>query len=126
MKRGWAALALVLVAVALSIAEAFTLDGSIRVCVDMLNEADAHMEQNEIYDALSLTERVDHRFEKEAELLDILIYHGELTEISKGLAQLRRYAQTGSTAEYLALSAGVKRSLLYLKSSRLPSLGNVF
>lgn len=125
MKRGWAAIALILIAVGMSAAESLYLDSSIRICVEMLSEADAHMEKNEIYEAQSLAQRVDTRFGNQAGVYDVLMYHSEVMEVSKGLAELRRYAQTGSAAEFLATSARIKRALLSMRSTRLPSLGNV-
>lgn len=125
MKRGWAALVMILLAVAAAAGEALFLDTVTHTCVAMLNEADAHMEQNEIQEAQSLAERADHRFAAEQGALDIFLYHSEIAEVSKGLAELRRYAQTGSTAEFLAASARIKRALLFLHSSRIPRIGNV-
>lgn len=125
MKRGWAALALILIAAGMSCGESLYLDSSIHTCVEMLNEADAHMERNEVYAAQSLAERADHRFESEAGVYDILMYHSEVTEVGKGLAELRRYAQTGSTAEFLAASARIKRMLLSMHNAHVLKLGNI-
>lgn len=125
MKRGWAALVMILAAIGLSVGETLYLNSSIPVCVEMLNEADEHMEKNEIPEAQSLAQRVDHRFGTEADLMEILLYRGEVAEVSKGLAELRRYAQRGSTADFLAVSARVKRALLSMMNSRALSLGNI-
>ena len=125
MKRGWIALVMILVSLALSTAELLYLNSGIHTCVEMLNEADAHMEKNEMREAQSLAERVDHRYSTQAGMLDILMYHSEVQEISKDLAELRRYAQTGSTAEFLAASARIKRALLSMHNSHLLKLGNV-
>ena len=125
MKRGWAALVMILIAVALSVGESQYLEKSIRACVQMLDEADDHMEKNEIYEAQSLAQRIDHRYASSAQVYDILMYHSDVLEISKGLAELRRYAQTGSTAEFLAASARIKRSLISIYETRVPGIGNV-
>ena len=125
MKRGWAALILILVCVGLSVAEWQYLDGSIHACVQMLEEAEAHMERNEFAEAESLAQRIDRRFASNEGILDILMYHSEVLEVSKGLAELCRYAQAGSTAEFLAVSGRIRRSLLSMHSTRIPRIGNV-
>lgn len=125
MKRGWAAVALILIAVALSAAEYLYMDASARTCIEMLNEADEHIMQNEIAEAVSLTERLDHRFESIKGVYDIFLYHGEVLEISASLAALNRYARTGDTADFLASSARIRRVLNSIRHTRIPLWENI-
>ena len=125
MKRGWLALALLLTAIAAGAGEYLWIGTNTRVCVDMLNEADAMMERNEIYEATELSERLDNRFAREADIYDVFLFHSEVMDISRELAALRRYAQTGETGEFLATSARIKRALLSLADSRVPRMENV-
>lgn len=125
MKRGWLALLLAAIVIATGAAEYILLNAGVKVCVDMLNEADALMEVNEIAQARELTSRLDNRFNSQAKVYDVFMFHSEVLEISRDLAALRRYAQTGETAEFMATSARVKRTLLSLVNSREPRLENV-
>ena len=126
MKRIWAALAMILIAVGVSVAETMYLGSGAELCIAMLEEADAHMENNEIAEAQSLSARLERRFENQAPVYDIFLFHGEVLDISKALAALRRYAQTGDTAEYLAASARIKKVLQSIRGTRTPSFGNIF
>ena len=125
MKRGWIALILILIAAGISAAEALYTGAGTHACVALLDEADEHMERNEIAEARSLAERLDTRFGKLAETYDLFLYRSELLEVSTGMASLKRYAQTGDTAEFLATSARIRRILLSMHDSRLPTWENI-
>lgn len=125
MKRGWAALVLILIAVGVSLGEWQYLDSSIHACVQLLDEADEMMEKDNYEEAQSIAQRIDRRFSSQASIYDILMYHSEVLEVSKGLAELNRYARTGNTSEFLAASARIRRSLLSMHKTRIPNIGNV-
>lgn len=125
MKRGWIALIMILIAAGISTAETLYTGVGTGTCVAMLIEADEHMERNEIAEARSLAERLDTRFGKLAETYDLFLYRSELLEVSAGLASLKRYAQTGDTSEFLAASARIRRILLSIHDSRLPTWENI-
>lgn len=126
MKRGWAALILFLIAAAIGVTEYVYVDTSTRMCIDMLNEADRHMEKNEMYEAQEIAGRIDNRFCSQAAVYDVFLFHSEVADISGRLAALRRYAQIGDVSEFLAASAGIKRSLTSIHNSRIPMWENVF
>ena len=125
MKRGLAALLLAATAIAAGMTEYIWMSSSASVFLDMLNEADAHMELNEMVEARELTERMDNRFSREAGVYDIFLFHSEVLDISANMAALRRYAQVGETAEFMATSARIKRALLSIVNSRTPRVENV-
>lgn len=125
MKRAWIAIGLIVLSLILGGAEYLYAATAAKVYTEMLNEADEHMERNEAYEVQSITERLDHRFGEDAGLFDMLSFHSEINAISYDLASLRRYAQTGNTADYLALSAQVKRKILTLADIRSPRLENI-
>jgi hypothetical protein len=126
MKRGWIALLMIALVLLAGAVELMWIDASTGLCLNMLSEADERMATNDIEGAVSIAERLDHRFSEQAGVYDLLLYHGEVLSISKGLGAMRRYAQAGETAEFLAASAAVRRELLSVRNTRLPSLGNVF
>lgn len=125
MKRAWIAVGLILASVALGCAEYLYTATTAEIYTKMLNDADACMEQNDAYEAQSLTERLDHRFNEDRAILHIFSYHTDVNAVGNDLAALRRYAQTGSTAEFLAVSAQAKRRILAISELRSPRLGNI-
>ena len=126
MKRAWIAVGLIALSLILGGVEYLYVTTAANVYTEMLNEADEHMEKNEAYEVQSITERLDHRFNEDAGMLDMVSFHSEINAVSYDLASLRRYAQTGNTADYLALSAQVKRKILTLSDLRSPRLENIF
>ena len=125
MKRGWAALVMILAVIALGMIESFYINTNTRTCLSMLDEADALMEQSEVREAHSVAARLDNRYESQAPVYDIFLFHNEVTDIRSGLAALRRYAQTGDISEFLATSARIRRALEYMRLSLLPKPENI-
>ena len=125
MKRAWIALGLILVSLLIGGIDYLYAAGASDIYTDMLNKADAHIEKNEAYEAQSVTERLDHRYNEDKRILHIFSFHSDINAIGNDLAALRRYAQTGNTADYLATSAQTKRRILSLYELRAPKLGNI-
>lgn len=125
MKRGWIALGLIVFSLILGGVEYLHTATVTKVYTEMLNEADAHMEKNEAYEAQSVAERLDHRFNEDKNVLDIFSFHSDINAIAIDLAALRRFSQTGNTADFLALSAQAKRRIIIMSELRKPRLGNI-
>ena len=125
MKRGVIALVMILTALAVSGAEAAVTVTGTQTCVEMLEEAEQHMERNEIAEAQSLAARLENRYGKLAGSYDLFLYHSEVLKVTAELGALRRYAQTGSTAEFLACAERIKASLLSIRSTGTPSWENL-
>lgn len=126
MTRTWIAVGLLTAAIAAGGFETVYVTTAAESYVQMLNEADEHMEKNEVFEAQSTAQRLDHRFENQAKVYSVLSFDSNVTEIGKDLAALRRYAQTGTTSEFLALSAQVKRKIIARSNLRIPRLENIF
>ena len=105
MKRAWIALGLIAASLIIGGIDYIYTATAAKIYTDMLTEGDAHMEQNEAYEAQSLTERLDHRFNEDRQILHIFSFHSDVNVISNDLAAMRRFSQTGNTADYLATSA---------------------
>lgn len=125
MKRSWIAAGLIAASLILGAVECISLNTSANIYAEMLNEADACMENNEAYQAQSLAERLDHRYCEDKRLFHIFSFHSDINAIGSDLAALRRYAQTGSTADFLAQSAQTKRRILAVAEIRSPRLENI-
>ena len=125
MKRGWIALVMVVIALILSGVEYLYLSTNTNMYLKMLDEADTAMEKNDIDTAQSVAKRLDHRLQEHSRGLDFFLYHGEIKDIVKATAALRRYAQTGDTAEFLAQSARIRRELISLKNTRIPRIEHI-
>ena len=125
MKRVWAALLMTALALLAAAAEYLYIGAGTQVYIDMLNEADALMEQNETAAACELAERADTRFCNQSRIYDIFMFHSDVNEISASLASLRRYAQTGDASEFLAASAKIKRLMMSMTNALTPRAENI-
>ncbi len=125
MKRAWIALGLIIASLIIGGIDYIYTATAAKIYTDMLTEGDAHMEQNEAYEAQSLTERLDHRFNEDRQILHIFSFHSEINAIANDFAAMKRYALTGNTADYLAVSAQARERILALKEMRTPKLGNI-
>ena len=125
MKRGWIAIGLIAAAMILGGMEYLYLHSAADKYLSMLDEADAHMEQNEAFEAQSVTERLEHRFGGDKRVLHIFAFHSDINALSDDLAAMRRYARTGNTADYLAQSAQLRSRIQALRDLRSPKPENV-
>lgn len=126
MKRGWIALIMIALSLVLGGVEYIYVTSNVEAYVQMLDDADDKMAHNLVYEAQSSAERLDNRFRKQSGMFNIFMYHSEVGHISSDLAMLRRYAQTGSTEEFLATSACAKRKILAIRDAKLMKWENVF
>lgn len=125
MKRGIIALILlILVAIAAGYQYIYVTSNT-NMLVEMLEEADKSIEENNLLKAQDVAYRLDHRYEELEKTLNIFIHHAETDSVAQNLSQLRRYTQTGNTADSLAISASSKRALLSMYNAEIPSLQNV-
>lgn len=125
MKRGIIALILlILVGIAAGYQYIYVTSNT-NMLVEMLDEADKRIEENNLLKAQDVAYRLDHRYQELEKSLNIFIHHAETDSVSQSLAMLRRYTQTGNTADSLAVSASAKRALLALYNAEIPSFQNV-
>ena len=125
MNRAWIALGLIAASLIVGGIDYIYTATATKIYTEMLSEADEHMEKNEAYEAQSLTERLDHRFNEDKRIMQIFSFHSEIDAVDYDLAAMKRFAQTGNTADYLATSAQAKRRILSLYELRTPKLGNI-
>ena len=90
MKRVWIAAGLIAASLILGAIECISLNTSANIYAEMLNEADACMENNEAYQAQSLAERLDHRYSEDKRLFHIFSFHSDINAIGSDLAHPRR------------------------------------
>ena len=125
MKRGWIALIMILLSLTLGGIEYIYVTTNADAYVQMLDDADEMIMQNQVYEAQSVAERLDHRFQKQSGLFNVFMYHTEIGHISSDLAMLRRYAQTGSVEDFLATSACARRKIQDIKNAKLMKWENI-
>ena len=118
MKRGWIALGMIALSLILGGIEYFYVTSNVNAYVKIMH--------NQVYEAESVAQKLDHRFSKQSGVFNIFMYHSEIGHIASDLAMLRRYAQTGSVEDFLATSACAKRKILTIKDSKSLKWGNIF
>ncbi|MBQ6153040.1 MAG: DUF4363 family protein [Ruminococcus sp.] len=125
MKRGVIALILLILAGFAAGYQYFYVTSNTGMLVEMLREADQSVEENDLLTAKDTVERLDHRYNELEKSLHIFIHHKDTDAVSQHLAALRRYAETGNTADFLATSAVIKRALLSMYNTEVPCFQNV-
>lgn len=126
MKRGWIALGMIALSLLLGGIEYLYVTSNADVYLQLLDEADEKMAQNEVYQAASVAERLNTRFQKQSGVFNIFMFHSELGHISSDLAMLTQYAQTGATPDFLATSACVRSKIAAIKNAKLMKWENIF
>lgn len=125
MKRGWIAAVMTAVSLALGIFEYAYVERNTAYYLAMLDDADEKMKQNQVYDAQSVAERLEHRYKNEIPLYDIFMYHTEVADVSGHLVMLSKYAMAGDTAEFLATSALTRLEIENIRYSRHLKIDNI-
>lgn len=118
MKRGWIALGMILLSLLLGIVEYSYVTSNSDVYLSMLEEADQRMEEHDFIGAASTSKRLNNRFKHKSGMFNIFMYHSEVGDIESDLMMMIRYAQTGSSAEFLATSACARREILSIRQSK--------
>lgn len=125
MKRGIIAVILLILAALTAGYQYVYVTTNTEMLAQMLTDADQNIEENNLLKAQEISSRLDHRYEELKKTLNIFIHHKDTEAISHNLAALRRYAETGNTADFLATSAIAKRALLSLYNTEKPCFQNV-
>ncbi len=125
MKRGWIALGMIALSLILGWAEYLYVTTSADIYIQMLDEADEKMAHNEVYEAGSVAERLDTRFHKQSGMFNVFMFHSDIGHIAGDLAMLKRYAQTGSTADFLATSACVRSKISAIRDAKQMKWDNI-
>lgn len=125
MKRGVAALLVIIIVLLLTGVQFLYITSRAELYVKMLNNAEEKIEHNDLPAAQEEIQKLDHRYVGSERILEIFLPHSDVNEVSVNLAMLRRYAQTGSIEEYMALSAATKRMLLTMSEAQQPHFHNI-
>lgn len=125
MKRGWIALAMIALAMLLGGVEYIYVTSNADAYIKMLDEADEKMMHNEVLDAQTEAEKLDHRFRKQSGMFNIFMFHSEVGHISSDLAMLEQYAKTADTEDFLATSACARRKIQDIKNAKLMKWENI-
>ena len=125
MKRGWIALIMIALSLICGVTEYIYVNSNADIYAAMLTDADEKMMKSEIAEAESVAQRLDYRFRTQSGMFNTFMYHSEVGAISCDLAMLQRYAQTGSTEEFLATSAKAKREIMNIKNEKALRWDNI-
>lgn len=125
MKRGIIALILLILAGVAAGYQYVYVTTNTDMLIEMLDETDRHIEENDLLKAQDTASRLDHRYQELEKTLNIFINHKDTDAVSAQLASLKRYAETGNSADFLAISAAAKRALLAMRDAETPCFQNV-
>lgn len=125
MKRIWIALAILLAILAGTLAHSFYLAGFTRNLTLLLEQAEAHAEQEDWEAAARLTQDAYDRWQKKDLYLHITMRHDETDAIYTGLREVSEFIQCREGGEYSAANARLIANLELMAEEEQLSLKNI-
>lgn len=125
MKKGWIAVALLVLMAALAVWHVSALNTLTRELAGTLERAEALAEDGDWAQALRLTQQAEGRWEDNRTYLHITLDHAVTDQISAGFAETLELLECQEAGEYSAAAARLKAQLLLLGEGELPTLENL-
>lgn len=125
MKRGWLAVALLVVMAALALWHVWYLNGLTGELAAALERAEGLAESRDWQGAGVLTRQAQDRWDGASILLHITLDHEVMDEVSVGFAETLEYLQMEEREEYSAANARLIERLELLGDMERPSVENL-
>lgn len=125
MKRGWLAVALLVVMAALALWHVWYLTGLTGELTTALEQAEGLAEGRDWQGASALTRQAQDRWDGASVLLHITLDHEVMDEVSVGFAETLEYLQMEEREEYSAANARLMERLALLSEMEQPNVENL-
>ncbi len=125
MKRGWLAVALLVVMAALALWHVWYLTGLTGELTTALEQAEGLAEGRDWQGASALTRQAQDRWDGASVLLHITLDHEVMDEVSVGFAETLEYLQMEEREEYSAANARLMERLALLSEMERPNVENL-
>lgn len=125
MKRGWLAVALLVVMAALALWHVWYLTGLTGELTGALEQAESMAEGRDWQGAAKLTRQAQDRWDGASILLHITLDHEVMDEVSVGFAETLEYLQMEEREEYSAANARLMERLALLGDMERPGVENL-
>lgn len=125
MKRGWLAVALLVVMAALALWHVWYLTGLTGELTAALERAEGLAEGRDWQGASELTRQAQDRWDGASILLHITLDHEVMDEVSVGFSETLEYLQMEEREEYSAANARLMERLALLGEMERPSVENL-
>ena len=128
MKRLYLSAGLIVLMAALSGLHVWHLDGLIGQLTDLLDQAQAQVEQADWEEAARLTHQAQDRWMEHDSYLHITLRHADTDAVQLSMDEALAFLEGGEKqpAEYAAVNARLIGQLELLVEAELPTLTNVF
>ncbi len=125
MKRIYIAILFIITALGTGLFEFYYVTNKIDGLNEEIIRADVLAEDGNYADAAEVLGSAEEKWQKNLSIFDILLIHDYVDEISVNLSQMQSYISSGSSDDYLAESAGIKKKLTSIKDSELVGIENI-
>lgn len=125
MKRGWLAVALLVVMAGLALWHVWYVTGLTGELTAALERAEGLAESQDWQNAAALTRQAQDRWDGASILLHITLDHAVMDEVSVGFAETLEFLQQEEQGEYSAANARLMERLTLLGEMERPSVENL-
>ncbi len=125
MRRLYAAVALLLIAIGLCIAEYVSVTKCTDEYVKRIDIVESMVKSGSYQKAAFAARETEKNWEETVSVIDMLLFHDYVDEIGRNLSELESYIIYDETAEIFAVCESTKEQLLSLKESELPVAKNI-
>ena len=125
MKRGWLAVALLVLMAAVALWHVWYVDGLARDPTAALERAETMAEGQDWQQAAALTRQAQARWDEAGVLLHITMDHAVMDEVSVGFAETLEFLELEEGGEYSAANARLMERLALLSEMERPGVENL-
>lgn len=125
MKRMYAAVILLLIAVTLCVTEYICIGRCTDEYVRRIDNIEQMVSTGNMKKAAFSAREAEKNWKKTVSVIDMLLYHDYVDEIGRNLAALEAYINFEETAEIFATCESTKEQLRSLKESERPAARNI-
>lgn len=125
MKRLWAAVTLILIAILFSVLEFSLVNNTYERYDKIVSEIETLFSQKEYKKAHSILDSTKKQWDNEEKILKLFLLHSEVNSISECLDEIQNMLKLNDENAFFYTCEKTKRQLLSLKKSELPYLENI-
>ncbi len=125
MKRVWIAAAILLAVLTGTLAHSFYISSFTRNMIVLLEQAEAHAEQEDWEAAARLTQDAHDRWQEKELYLHIALRHDETDVVYTGLREVEEFIQRREDGEYSAANARLIANLELLSEAEQLTIKNI-
>lgn len=119
------AVSLFLICLTGAVIEVFSVSGSVTGYIGEIEAVDSLVKSGDLKSAADKNRELESRWQSTASVIDAVLIHDYVDQISIDLSQMRSYIESGDISSYFAGSESAKKALASIKDSEYPVIENI-